>query len=527
MKDLIVTTISENYVWTDINNWISSLKNTTYSGDILVIAYNFEDNHSHLEKLRDMGVTILAPNNTFRGEIENKFVWHSGEVNPSNANKLIHNVRLFHLWQYFNETNLDKGYDRVIFTDGRDVYFQTNPSDWLDSNMKSDVIVPSEAVTYENEPWNRNNLLSNYGPYLYEYLLKEKSACNVGTFACKADIVRDLCLILYLMSNNTGHADQPSFNIITNTLLKDKSQWVDYNDSWALQIGTIVNELDKYVDTKDGLLYPKNSSTPYSLVHQYDRIPHLKSFVDKKFNQIDDRMLSFIIPYRNRENHLSKLLPRLKQVLAGKNYEIIIAEQNDNEKFLLSSLYNIAYKYTSGDTIVFHDVDYYPSDNVVYDTDNDKPFYPVGKLVFLDENDKQRSIDDIPDGYRNFHNTVGDHAGGVFVLPKNVFEKIGGFNPYYRGWGKDDDDTKTRVRINGYEWNRNNQGLFYALYHEDSKPEDNDNDFIRNHEILYKFKEYLKYGYKDVSADVEVFQVDDKTKWLKINNFKYTETGLN
>lgn len=239
-----------------------------------------------------------------------------------------------------------------------------------------------------------------------------------------------------------------------------------------------------------------------------------------------NNMLSIIIPYRNRENHLLKLLPRLKELLSQQKYEIIIAEQNDNEKFLLNSLYDVAYNYTNGDTIVFHDVDYYPSDNVTYYTSENKPFYPVGKLIFLDENDDQRSINDIPAGYRNFHNTVGDHAGGVFVLPRNVFEKIGGFNPYYRGWGKDDDDTKARVRRNGYTWHRNNDGLFYALYHEDSKPEDNDNDFIRNHHILGKFEDYLKYGYKDVSADVEVFDAGDNVKWLKINNFTYTKTGL-
>ena len=530
MKDLVVTTISKNYVWTDINNWISSLKKTSYNGDVLVIAYNFEDGHEYIVNLKKLGVIVLTPNNSFRGEAINDFVWHSGEVNPSNANKLIHNVRLFHLWQYFQETGTDKEYNRVIFTDGRDVYFQSNPSEWLDSEMQKDIIVPSEGVTYEQEHWNRNNLISNYGPYLYEYLLKERVACNVGTFACKATVVKDLCLILYLMSNNTGHADQPSFNILTNTLLKDRCQWVDYNDSWALQIGSIINELDKHVEYKDDIIFPKNSSVPYVLVHQYDRVAPLKNHIDKKFNQSDeknDAMISFIIPYRNRETHLSKLLPRLKDVMNGKKYEIVVAEQDDNEKFSLNSLYDTAYKYTSGDIIVFHDVDYYPSDSVSYYTKEDKPFYPVGKLIFLDENDNQRSLNDIPAGYRNFHNTVGNHAGGVFVLPRNIFEKIGGFNPYYKGWGKDDDDTQTRVKRAGYQWSRNTEGLFYGLYHEDSKPDDNDSDFINNHVILGNFEQYLQYGYKDVNADVEVFDADENVKWLKIKNFTYTNTGLN
>lgn len=234
-------------------------------------------------------------------------------------------------------------------------------------------------------------------------------------------------------------------------------------------------------------------------------------------------MLSFIIPYRNRETHLSKLLPRLHDILSEQEYEIIIAEQDDDNKFSLNSIYDVAYKWTTGDTIVFHDVDYYPSDNVIYQPIENEPFYPVGKMIFLDENDNQRSLNDIPFGYRNFHNSVGDHAGGVFILPKNIFEKIGGFNPYYRGWGKDDDDTRARVKYHGYNWNRNTDGLFYGLYHEDSKPDDTDIDFIRNHEILGNFEKFLNFGYKDVSARVDVFDAGKNTRWLKIKNFTYTE----
>lgn len=279
-KDLIVTTISENYNWVDIKNWIKSLTNTSYKGDILILAYNFKnENHEFLEKLKKFNVQIILPKNTYRAEEENEFIWHSGLVNPNNAHKLIHNVRLFHLWQYFNEFN-NEDYKRVIFTDGRDVIFQKNPSEWLDKYMIKEILVPSEGILYKNEFWNRNNALSNYGPYIYDSILKESDACNVGTFACSFNICKDLCLILYLMSNNIGHADQPSFNILTKTLLKDKCQYVDYKDSWALQIGAIVNNLDKYSKYNNNLFYPINSNEPYCLIHQYDRIDNYKKYYD-------------------------------------------------------------------------------------------------------------------------------------------------------------------------------------------------------------------------------------------------------
>lgn len=281
MKDLIITSISKNYNWVDIKNWVLSLKKTSFNGDILILAYNFTRDHEFLDKLTKLGVQILRPTTSYTSHNVDNFIWHSGQVTPSNANMLIHNVRLFHTWQYFTETNADKKYKRIIFTDGRDIVFQSNPSRWLDSNMEKDILVPSEGVLYKDEPWNKNNGLINYGPYVYEYILKNDLVANVGTFACSSSICRDLCLILYLMSNNTGHADQPSFNILSKTLLKDKCQIVDYKDSWALQIGAIVNSLSEYVEVKDGVIYPIGSREPYCLIHQYDRVPQYKEYFDK------------------------------------------------------------------------------------------------------------------------------------------------------------------------------------------------------------------------------------------------------
>jgi hypothetical protein len=83
------------------------------------------------------------------------------------------------------------------------------------------------------------------------------------------------------MSNNIGHADQPSFNILTSTLLKDKCQTVDYNDSWALQIGAIVNDIHQYVNFNNGIITSKITNEPYCIVHQYDRIHEYKSYFDQ------------------------------------------------------------------------------------------------------------------------------------------------------------------------------------------------------------------------------------------------------
>ena len=46
---------------------------------------------------------------------------------------------------------------------------------------------------------------------------------------------------------------------------------------------------------------------------------------------------SIIIPYRDRESHLQLLLPRLQEVFANKDYEIIVSEQNDSDNFNLAN----------------------------------------------------------------------------------------------------------------------------------------------------------------------------------------------
>lgn len=234
-----------------------------------------------------------------------------------------------------------------------------------------------------------------------------------------------------------------------------------------------------------------------------------------------DIKYSIIISYRNREEHLSVLLPRLKEIFDNKSYEIIIAEQDNDEKFQKNSLYNIATQKATGDIFIFHDVDYYPSGDVSYYTTPDTPLYPVRNLIFLNQEGTQRDFDDIPQGYRNFHQNVGDHSGGVFVLHRELFYKMNGLNPYYKGWGKEDDDTRDRLRLLGYNWKRNEEGLFYGLYHIHNYPEHDDIDFLNNHILLSQLKNNLHLGYKNVSADLEEFKADNNTKWLKIKNFKY------
>ena len=228
---------------------------------------------------------------------------------------------------------------------------------------------------------------------------------------------------------------------------------------------------------------------------------------------------SIIITYRDREKHLSQLLPVLQKKFQDKDYEIIIAEQDDDKKFRKNDLYNIAVRdYSNGDVLIFHDVDYVPDDSVTYEI-KEQPVYPCRRAIFLDENNLPKHLEDIPLGYRGFRNDVGDHSGGVFMMTKKIWEKIGGLNPLYVGWGLEDDDTRQRVRAWGYEWYRPEPevGTFFVLPHEDNHPGEQDETFLKNVEVAKGFQDNLKYGCEISEGEVTEFKTDfENLIWLKI-----------
>jgi hypothetical protein len=236
---------------------------------------------------------------------------------------------------------------------------------------------------------------------------------------------------------------------------------------------------------------------------------------------------SIIIPYRDREHHLEVMLPRLKEVFEDKEYEIIVSEQNDNDPFNIACVQNIAYNYCSGNVIVLHQVDYYPTDDVSYDI-LDQPVLPAKKGIFVDKDlTTSRPVEDIPGGYRNWSTEIDPNFyGGVVVMRKEHWETINGLNPMYEGWGNEDEDLRERFKWAGYKPVRNQVGTFYCLYHEDngniavldSKRQE---AFIRGRQILENAFRYKDVGYKNLTADVEVYNCGiSKVKWIKSTNYQ-------
>ena len=211
----------------------------------------------------------------------------------------VHVARFLHIHEYLKE-NWEK-YEYVVTTDVKDVYFQTDPTKWLEENlgMRYELVAGSEGLKYKDEPWGNENLMQTFGPYFHE-MFKNCEIYNVGTLGGTAEYMKDLVLNIFLSAINRPIpiVDQAVFNVLIQTQpYKDVVKFAQQKDGWACQAGTTVdpskiehfrpNLLEEEPVFKDGTVYT-STGVPFAIVHQYDRVPEWKAYVREEYGQEDE-----------------------------------------------------------------------------------------------------------------------------------------------------------------------------------------------------------------------------------------------
>jgi beta-1,4-galactosyltransferase 1 len=134
---------------------------------------------------------------------------------------------------------------------------------------------------------------------------------------------------------------------------------------------------------------------------------------------------NFIIPYRNRKEHLDEFIARFTKFTKDIDAEFYVINQMNPNDFNRGAMKNIGFlevsKKRPDGLFIFHDVDTYPTywGSIKYDTMPGQVRHPVGE--------------------KN-HN-----LGTICCFWKNEFEKINGF-PNYWGWGIEDVTIMFRVK---------------------------------------------------------------------------------
>ena len=237
---------------------------------------------------------VLVTGNTTKETIE----WLDGQyvkIVPmlDVPNVPIHVLRFLSIYDYLHKHWQE--YEYVITTDVKDVYFQTDPFEALIGHK---LIIASEGLKYKDEPWGNENLFQAYGPYVYEQF-KNNEIFNVGTFGGQSEYVKDM--VFHIFTNGINRpipiVDQAVYNVLINT--QPFKDIVSYTHDWAAELGTVMDP-SKIEQFRPNLLFsepiwkdnqvmiPPMAITPFPIVHQYDRVPFLKKFVQEKYGQEDE-----------------------------------------------------------------------------------------------------------------------------------------------------------------------------------------------------------------------------------------------
>lgn len=278
-QDLVIGSIT-GYDFDAIKPWVVSLERSGFSGMKAMLCYNIKQ--PVINELASRGFTIFAFEQNEEGVVYTK---------PFN----IVVERFMHMWLFLQGTKEKHNLRYVIAPDVRDVLFQGNPSTWIEQNIgNKKIIAPQESIAYEHEKWGSQNLLQSYGGDIYSAFCKN-TIINAGTIAGEFDTMVDLFLTVYLASKGGAsiNPDQAALNIILNTkAYRDITYFAPANAGWACQAGVTADpnkiagyrpHLTEAEPVFDGNTVRTATGVPFTLVHQYDRVPAWRDALLKKY----------------------------------------------------------------------------------------------------------------------------------------------------------------------------------------------------------------------------------------------------
>jgi predicted glycosyltransferase involved in capsule biosynthesis len=221
-----------------------------------------------------------------------------------------------------------------------------------------------------------------------------------------------------------------------------------------------------------------------------------------------DKKLGIIIPYRNRLEHLTALLPQLNDRLYQQNiiYKIVIIEQHEGELFNRGYLKNIGTIYCDDcDYFCFHDVDMIP-DKSWYNY-----YYNIGATLLATK-------------VKQFNYTMPypSYFGGVVLIDKYDFKKINGYNNAYWYWGSEDDDFRYRCQLKNINISIRNKCRFDSYDH----PRDQTSVSL-NIKIFEKFRQTpLLFDIVGLNS-LDYTIIDDIENQIEEVNFRHITVSLN
>lgn len=283
--DIIISAVS-GYGYDKIKHWANSIKQTGFSGKIVVVCFNILDETLQEMTANGIEVYLASPN---RNKENNGFEF------AENFSFQTPMYRHYFYWDYLSKQK-EEDIRYVISTDISDVVFQLNPSTWLENNLGDKKLnYGCEGLLYKHEAWGDDNMFQCF-PYLINYM-RDRPIYNAGSMAGEFKTVRDFSLNVFLAIANSKNPtpDQAGVNVMLSLEpYKSITKFNDHDDNWACECGTTVdpNKMSTYrphllnpEPVFDGEYVYTSKGEKYVMVHQYNRVPAWKDKIEKKYDQ--------------------------------------------------------------------------------------------------------------------------------------------------------------------------------------------------------------------------------------------------
>ena len=249
----------------DIRPYVESIQQSGFSGDKVMLVYDIPQ--ETIDYLKSKGWELYG------GDLQQHIILQRFR----DAYKLL-------------ETYID---ETIIWTDVKDVIFQKDPTEWLEKNMKGEILAFSECVTFKDDDWAVVNAGTSF-PMEWEWLQHKVSYC-AGTIVGKGYALKDLFIEIYRWSLTTANpgqlSDQAAYNVLINlNHFKENIQFVNQEEGFVTQLGTVLIKKEHFGDK---LLEPtpiysqekffNQEGDEFVIVHQYDRHLEIKELIYQKY----------------------------------------------------------------------------------------------------------------------------------------------------------------------------------------------------------------------------------------------------
>jgi hypothetical protein len=231
----------------------------------------------------------------------------------------------------------------------------------------------------------------------------------------------------------------------------------------------------------------------FKKINKFKKIDFRKLPTDND-NTINPCSIAIIIPHQNNIEYLKKFLSYIQkksmiEIQKNNRMDIYVIDQNNADKFnrglLLNIGYLIAMKHFSYDRYIFHNINYYPDEQM---------FEQYFKFINY-----------------NIHfvsNTQDNFIGGVFAIKKEDFDKINGFPNNFFGQNTENEAFYNRCAKYNLVIYKPSKGS-YVIENESIKI-DKSNKYSDN--ILYDIKNSSSNGLKQLLnffINIKKYPIDD------------------